>query len=247
MSPSPHDDEMYPSDAQSDAFSPPPLPLPPQDDLAVEDARLRLLVASPPKAATKAKKTGAPLKKRKKTLQTLIEERTKLARHIQRFLQPTHWEMLRLPPDQRGDPTLREVFELMISRNTLDEPHAPPITIVNNIDPENEPCPPWEFRWTNSYFYGNDVPLPDRDQLKGCGCTGPCDPNSKACACVKRQAEYWEFGGFRYNKDRTIRRSYDEIQTQPIFECNSECDCPPNCGNRVSPFSPHLIFSTLST
>ncbi|KAG8914580.1 hypothetical protein FRC00_012345 [Tulasnella sp. 408] len=59
------------------------------------------------------------------------------------------------------DLTRRGIFEEMI--RTRDR-GAPPITIVNDVD--KEPCPPFEFDWTNEMLYGEGVPRKDKD-LKG--------------------------------------------------------------------------------
>lgn len=124
----------------------------------------------------------------------------------------------------------RMLFKEMIQHGSKDEPHAPPIDIVNHVD--KEPCPPFEFHWTNKMFYGKGVPRQDRN-LKGCECIGKCDPTSQACACVQRQEFYFnqmklDDFGFMYNESGSLR--YHSV---PVFECNAACGCPPECTNRV--------------
>ncbi|EIW62724.1 SET domain-containing protein [Trametes versicolor FP-101664 SS1] len=120
------------------------------------------------------------------------------------------------------------VFEAEIHANTAeDEPYAPPIRIVNEID--DEPTPPVEFYYSNLMWHGEGVPKPDHDSLHGCDCFGPCDPTSTTCACVKRQRKYqWDQGGFIYDKKGKLR-----AHEYPIFECNMNCGCSEDCMNRV--------------
>ncbi|KAH9892737.1 hypothetical protein C8Q73DRAFT_649479 [Cubamyces lactineus] len=121
------------------------------------------------------------------------------------------------------------IFEAEIRANTADdEPYAPPIHIVNEVD--DEPTPPLEFYYSNLMWHGEGVPKPDHDNLEGCDCIGPCDPLSKTCSCVKRQRKYWDGpgGGFIYDKKGKLR-----AHEYPIFECNMNCACSEDCPNRV--------------
>ncbi|KAG8899283.1 hypothetical protein FRC01_010599, partial [Tulasnella sp. 417] len=123
------------------------------------------------------------------------------------------------------DPSRRAIFQEMI--RTRDR-GAPPITVVNDVD--KEPCPPFEFDWTNQMLFGAGVPRKDKD-LKGCDCLGPCDPYSKTCACIVRQ-NYWlgeiGEGGFAYGPDGQIM-----FCNAAVFECNEACGCTEDCQNRV--------------
>ncbi|PPR04494.1 hypothetical protein CVT24_013103, partial [Panaeolus cyanescens] len=48
---------------------------------------------------------------------------------------------------------MRQILEATIQENTSeDEPLAPPITIINNVD--DEATPPWEFYYTNLMWHG---------------------------------------------------------------------------------------------
>ncbi|KAI0633592.1 SET domain-containing protein [Trametes polyzona] len=120
------------------------------------------------------------------------------------------------------------VFEAEMRANTAeDEPYAPPIRVVNEVD--DEPTPPLEFFYSNQMWHGEGVPKPDHTNLRGCDCVGPCDPLSKTCACVKRQSEYnWDRGGFIYDRKGKLR-----AHEYPIFECNMNCACSEDCMNRV--------------
>lgn len=132
------------------------------------------------------------------------------------------------------EPTRRKIFEEMI--RTRDR-GAPPITIVNDVD--QEPCPPFEFDWTNEMLYGEGVPRKDKD-LKGCDCLGPCDPYSKTCACTVRQNQWLGEigeGGFAYGQDGQIMFCH-----APVFECNEACGCSEDCQNRVSGPWPTFCF-----
>ncbi|KAH9978866.1 hypothetical protein BGW80DRAFT_1165552, partial [Lactifluus volemus] len=124
----------------------------------------------------------------------------------------------------------REMFEAVIYENTCeDEPDAPPISIVNDVDGDLEVTPAWEFHYSNRIWHSDDVPPPDLADLRGCDCEGYCDPKSQTCSCLRKQQEYSEhLPGFIYDdKGRLKQRGY------PIFECNELCGCLDNCRNRV--------------
>lgn len=132
-----------------------------------------------------------------------------------------------LPSTMQRDPGFKEVFEAMMRHNTAeDEPRAPPITLVNNVD--DEPCPPWEFYYTNKMIYGHGVPPPRYDALVGCDCVGPCDPKSKTCSCVQRHRRH-STEDVHYTKDGTIQWE----DTPIFFECNAACECSEECLMRV--------------
>ncbi|KAH7107900.1 SET domain-containing protein [Auriculariales sp. MPI-PUGE-AT-0066] len=137
-----------------------------------------------------------------------------------------------LHPHNLTDPNLRAVFQATLDR--CDEPHADlekiRITVENQIDAE--PCPPFEFHYTNSLVYGNNVHRGEPARLKGCGCEGGCKPDSKTCACLRTQNMYWKIFGFAagFNVDAegcVVDPGF------PIFECNEACGCDETCMNRV--------------
>ncbi|KAL0953660.1 hypothetical protein HGRIS_004861 [Hohenbuehelia grisea] len=124
--------------------------------------------------------------------------------------------------------SMRTVFEMAIHENTAkEEPHASPITVFNDVD--NDPCPPWEFYYSNQMWHGDGVPAPTIEGLEGCDCYPKCLPNKK-CKCFMRQrkttADYTP--GFVY--DERGRAVQDDL---PIFECNDLCRCDDDCRNRV--------------
>ncbi|RXW11269.1 hypothetical protein EST38_g14586, partial [Candolleomyces aberdarensis] len=131
---------------------------------------------------------------------------------------------------------MRKVLTAEMSFNTMeDEPHAPPIQIINTVD--HEPTPPWEFHYTNRIYHGPGVPDPDIAKLRGCDCVGKCDPKSKTCACVQRQRDLIEYpeenseafhSGFLYDKHKRLKH-----WPYPIVECNALCGCDAECMNRV--------------
>ncbi|KAG9220051.1 hypothetical protein CCMSSC00406_0007911 [Pleurotus cornucopiae] len=87
----------------------------------------------------------------------------KLAKNIPHSLQDY---INRMDAWHRSLPGMRTVLEAAIGENTAeDEPNAPPISIVNNFD--DEPCPPWEFYYTNLMWHDEGVPPPDMTGLKG--------------------------------------------------------------------------------
>lgn len=132
----------------------------------------------------------------------------------------------------RNSDMARVVLEASIVKNTAkDEPNAPRIQVINNID--DEAAPPWEFHYSNGIFLGEGVPLPDYSKLRGCGCRGRCDPKSKTCLCVQRQKKHYPTpeGGFFYDKSGRLK---DCAEGYPIFECNALCECTDECTNKVS-------------
>lgn len=140
-----------------------------------------------------------------------------------------------LPQSFRDRPEIRAVFEAMMIENTWrDEPGAPRIKIINNID--SETTPPWEFHYSNHMWYGSNIPTPNAKKLKGCDCVGRCNPKSNTCACAKRQRilhnlhEDSKFRGFAYDKSGQLVFGDDQY---PILECNDMCACDEDCMNRV--------------
>lgn len=133
----------------------------------------------------------------------------------------------------RNAPVIRKMFEAMIATNTAEEEfQAPSIRVINEVD--DEPTPPWEFYYTNKIYHTNDVPAPEYATLKGCNCIGKCNPESKTCACIKRQREAYRDqiegdAGFNYDEDGLLL--YPDY---PTFECNDACGCTEDCMNRVS-------------
>jgi histone-lysine N-methyltransferase SUV39H len=124
------------------------------------------------------------------------------------------------------------MFEDMITKNTVeDEPNAPCVRVINAID--DEPSPPWEFYYSNKVFYEPGLLPPNKDELVSCNCIGGCRPDSKTCACLKKQNKAWDKddsweSGFAYGPDGAIRG-----HGIPVFECNENCLCDADCCNRV--------------
>jgi histone-lysine N-methyltransferase SUV39H len=140
-----------------------------------------------------------------------------------------------MPESYRNSPGIRVVFQAFMDQMMREnEPSAPEIPIENEVD--KQPCPPWEFVYCNRVLYGENVPRPDRDALEGCDCLGPCNPENKDCACVRRQEAYFaqnenvsEFSGFAFSPNGTIK-----YHGGAVFGCNSKCTCDPECQNKVS-------------
>ena len=138
-----------------------------------------------------------------------------------------------LPDSIRKSLVFRRMLEAVIAENTAqDEPDAPPIEVINEID--DEPTPPWEFYYSNKLWYHEDVPPPDYDKLVGCDCIGECDPTSTTCVCLRRQKNLWpdgEHSGFGFSYDENgLLKNWDET----VVECNDLCQCTSRCRNRVS-------------
>lgn len=126
----------------------------------------------------------------------------------------------------------RDIFESWILQSTLDEPNAPPISVKNTVD--EEPCPDWEFFYTNKMVRGDGVPKPlPAEKKDGCKCIGGCYNDVNKCACAARQDKYIrgvreDITGFLYNDQGQLQ----ELQL-PVFECNDACSCADYCRNRV--------------
>lgn len=107
---------------------------------------------------------------------------------------------------------------------------APPIQILNPVD--DDLTPPIEFHYTDLMYHTDNVPRPNFDGLKGCGCRGSCDPLSKTCSCVAKQLS------FTSEFTKLFRMIYTEQGTLhsvefPVIECNAKCGCDEECQNRV--------------
>lgn len=124
---------------------------------------------------------------------------------------------------------MREVLKGVIREQTCeDEPDAPEIDIVNNVDAAA--TPPWEFYYTNRMWFSDKVEPPTMKGLVGCDCVGACDPKNKNCACLKRQQESTKeyVADFAYSPQKRLK-----APGIPIFECNALCRCDDSCRNRV--------------
>ena len=133
-----------------------------------------------------------------------------------------------IPAAYRATPMARIIFEAAMRESSIrEEPHAPPIGIINEID--DEMTPPWEFHYTNEMWYGDGVPGPDTKNLQGCDCEGTCDPKSKTCHCLQKQLRYSDGTGSVYDAKGRLRESTN----YPIWECNELCGCGDECYNRV--------------
>jgi hypothetical protein len=151
-----------------------------------------------------------------------------------------------LTPWQRKAANAKQVFELMMAE--AESPTAPPIRIFNSVD--DEPCPTFEFVYTNEMYYDHDVPGPDHENLKGCKCIGGCDPKSRGCSCANRQ-RWWTGGresGKNYRFDDFAWDTDGKIKdwSFPVFECNWKCGCDETCQNRVSGSWTESLMSALA-
>jgi hypothetical protein len=129
-----------------------------------------------------------------------------------------------------------------ITNTSDDEPNAPPLEIENEYDAAA--APPFEFEYSNRLWHADDVTPPTWEGLTYCDCVGPCNPNSKTCACVKRHNQslldvHEQHKGFAYNEDGTLKE-----RDMAIFECNDLCGCSEDCMNRVGS---SLLIVTISS
>ncbi|KAF8066886.1 hypothetical protein FPV67DRAFT_1416749 [Lyophyllum atratum] len=164
------------------------------------------------------------------------------ARDLPHKLQDT---INRWPDIARQHRTLARVLQSAIQENTADdEPDAPFIEIINEVD--EDPTPPWEFHYSNKMWHGEGVPPTDVKKLLSCNCMGKCDPKSKTCACLKRQQYYTsDVAGcpdFIYDSKQRLR-----ALGYPIFECNDLCGCGDECRNRVVQHGRQIAVSIQKT
>lgn len=158
-----------------------------------------------------------------------------ILRHCQRLIpNRPHREYGTLPPKLKSDPDWADRYQYMIKEATPKEWASPDILIVNEVDPEIQPCPPFEFLWTNEMFLGKNIPKATVP-IKGCECIGKCDPNSKTCLCMRRQRRWYALGE---NETLSLGTLYDERgyltnYGYPVIECNEDCECDEDCTNRV--------------
>lgn len=141
-----------------------------------------------------------------------------------------------LPPfAARSENLQRKVFASMITSNTMhDEPDAPAIEIINNVDEDQSP--PFEFYYTNLMWHSDNVPKADFNQLQGCDCYPTC-ADSKTCACAQRQIAHARKAGYEgngYLAYTTNGRLKPGYHGYPVMECNEMCRCEDDCKNRVS-------------
>uniref|UniRef100_A0A146LEB6 Histone-lysine N-methyltransferase n=2 Tax=Lygus hesperus TaxID=30085 RepID=A0A146LEB6_LYGHE len=91
------------------------------------------------------------------------------------------------------------------------------LQVYNGVDLDGVPT---NFHYINNYVTDCDVEIPDNNPL-ACSCEGHC---LKKTCCWNTQ---WSEAP--YTKDGILRFA----KGCPIFECNKNCKCGPNCGNRI--------------
>uniref|UniRef100_A0A336K962 protein-synthesizing GTPase n=1 Tax=Culicoides sonorensis TaxID=179676 RepID=A0A336K962_CULSO len=92
------------------------------------------------------------------------------------------------------------------------------IQVINEVDFD---APPDDFIYVNSNVPGEGVTIPDVPHVS-CDCKDGCSYTSGCCGKL--------FGStFAYRTKGTLRIPVGV----PIYECNSNCKCPPDCPNRV--------------
>jgi histone-lysine N-methyltransferase SUV39H len=101
------------------------------------------------------------------------------------------------------------------------------ILVENRID--QAPIP-WSFKYITSNLYGEGVPNPQSAEVGSmvCGCNcylmgKKCSPKNQYCCPKMAGAE------FPYSLAGKIRLP----PGNPIYECNSRCNCPQDCINRI--------------
>lgn len=129
----------------------------------------------------------------------------------------------------------RDLFEAWMDQNMAKyNTLSPLIRCINVVD--NDPCPPWEFVYSDRMHYGNGVEKPsDAVPEDGCNCWPVCRANNPDCVCVQKQVEWTDDGKkFLYVPDDDGEGLVQTTEPFPIFECTSGCRCTEDCINRVS-------------
>ena len=121
----------------------------------------------------------------------------------------------------------QELLEWQFLLNKQCRPHEAFILVENRID---EAPIPWNFQYITANIYAEGVPNPQKPEMAArlCGCTcyitgKRCGPKTEHC-CPKLAG-----ADFPY----TIAGKVKLSPGNPIYECNSQCSCPPDCSNRV--------------
>ncbi|CAB0011299.1 unnamed protein product, partial [Nesidiocoris tenuis] len=92
-----------------------------------------------------------------------------------------------------------------------------PLIVVNGVDLDG---PPANFHWINKNITDVDVKIPDDNPLY-CKCEGGCH---RVECCWKENC---------IGKPYTIHGHLRFARGTPVYECNKNCQCGPNCGNRI--------------
>jgi len=108
---------------------------------------------------------------------------------------------------------------------------GPEITLVNSVN--DEPCPPLNFefveelRLTESLKELDGVTDWSEDFIVGCSCPATGCVEEDECECLDEFKP--NHRAFPYDKYGRVRRD----NQYAIFECNSHCNCGPECPSRV--------------
>ncbi|KAK9462573.1 uncharacterized protein V1516DRAFT_621082, partial [Lipomyces oligophaga] len=112
--------------------------------------------------------------------------------------------------------------------NIFNAAESSPITVYNDLDNEMSPKLPSKFRLLTQYVLSRDIPPPDQGFIYGCECQGGKCLDPRQCQCTEfDDSSATSKREFVYQPDGRLK--YIGI----VYECNSECPCGPDCGNRV--------------
>ena len=121
----------------------------------------------------------------------------------------------------------QELLEWQFMLNQQCRKNEAFILVENRID--QAPIP-WTFKYITSNLYGEGVPNPQSSEVGStvCGCNcylmgKKCSPKNQYCCPKMAGAE------FPYSLAGKIRLP----PGNPIYECNSRCNCPQDCINRI--------------
>ena len=111
-------------------------------------------------------------------------------------------------------------FSAEINKLCRNKPH---VEIENNVDLD---CSLFDFKLITESVPHPNVILPTGGPLFGCKCKNNCNPENDKTACCPQifgQPNVYKAGGLLKHQ-RVVRVQY---------ECNSACNCPKSCSNRV--------------
>ena len=133
----------------------------------------------------------------------------------------------------------QQVQQLLTDR--FQEHHDPPLTFANDV---NDRRLNGKFQFVNRYIFCQGVRTANPNTNYGCNCAGSCNPIS--CTCVldragERSTMQQPIVPYTRRPDGLVVLSDEYMLNEltpsahhfEISECNDNCDCGPDCPNRV--------------
>lgn len=122
-------------------------------------------------------------------------------------------------------------------QHIIGKARGPPISVINDVDDE----PPPNFTYIEHSIFHSDIPPFDRNFLLGCSCEFGCHfttYSTEFCLCSDAHQ-----GLHPYDSRGRVLLSPRSV----IYECNSNCACPPACQNRLIQHGPQYRLQIFRT